>query len=192
MWPFAKKVIPIQKETPELYLRCNELPIHNFNEIATNSDFSYLKKNRNDDISNSDLEMAWITILDEYFRISKNTMALGLLKKKCGLIYLEKKLQVFEALKICIDLKIDVSEKLKEYRINNVTIDAHIGMIKNDISRIFAQLQKEEEVKQDNQNFDKTIAIILKNGYQINRHTTVVSEWVQILNLIEQSQKTNK
>lgn len=187
MWPFSKKTKPVPE--PLLFLKCSELPIHNFNEVASNGDFSYLKKNRTDEVSNTDLEMAWIGILDEYFRISSNNQALALLKKKCSLIYLEKKLQVIESLKICTSLGIDVADKLKQYNINPSNIEQHIAIIKNDIAKVFHQIPKEEEVKKDNQNFNRTIAIVLKNGYHINRHTTVVSEWVQILNIIEQTNK---
>ena len=188
MWPFKKKSSSIAN----LYRRCNVLPIHNFNEISTNNDFDYLKVNRNDVVSQIELEETWLLIMDEFYRISKNINALSLIKKQCNLMLLQKKLVVFEVLKICIDKNIDVSNECLKYRIDKTKINIHIGMLKNDISRITSTFPKEINNNNSESQFDDTIAIIIKNGFQINRFTTVVSEWCSILNIIEKQNKANK
>jgi len=184
MWLFKRKKAVVAN----LYRKCNVLPIHNFNEIATNNDLNYLKVNKNDFVSQIELEETWLTILDEFYRISKNVKILNVLKKKTELILLEKKLDVFEALQICLSKNIDVENEMKLYKTNKNIINIHIGMIKNDISRITKSIPV-EEIRNDTNEFEKTLAVILKSGFQFNRFTNVVSEWVSILNLIQEQNK---
>jgi hypothetical protein len=80
---------------------------------------------------------------------------------------------------------------MKMYRVTKENLLANIGIIKNDLTRITKAIPSEEAHK-DETEFDRTIAVILKNGFQINRNTTVVSEWCAILSLIEKQQKANK
>lgn len=189
MFPFFKKK-PVKKA--ELYTRCNQLPVHNFNEAATNNDLNYLKVNKNDIVSDIELEKAWLEILDEYFTISKNTQGFSILKKKTNLIFLENKLHVFEALQICLSKNINVDAELKMYRTDKNIIKIHIGMIKNDINRISKTLPSEENAK-DETEFDRSLAVLSQAGFKIDRFTTVVSEWVQMLKVFElqQSKKEN-
>lgn len=168
-----------------LYRKCSELPIHNFNEVSSNGDFSYLKKNRNDEVSNTELELCWLNILDEYFTLTDNPMAVANLKKRIRLILMDRKLEVLNALKLCIERNVNVDSELKEYRTSKQKITIHIGMLMNDIQRVQKSLPKENEEKQSATNFDDSIAFIIENGYQINRHTTVVSEYCSILKRIK-------
>jgi hypothetical protein len=185
---FNKK--PVQKAI--LYTKCNELPCHNFNEVATNNDFNYLKVNKNDVATDIELETAWLGILDEYFRISKNTQGLNILKKKTSLLFLENKLQVFEAMQICLSKNINIDLEMKMYRTDKNILKIHIGMIKNDINRILKTLPVEENTKDENE-FDRSLAVLSQAGFKIDRFTTVVSEWVQMLKVFElqQSKKEN-
>lgn len=185
MFKFFNKTI---RKKAVLFTKCSELPIHNFNEIANNNDFNYLKVNKTDTATDEELMIAWLVILDEYFRISKNVHGISILKKKTSLMFLQKKLQVFEALQICLSKNINVEKEMILYKTNKDIIKIHVGMIKNDIQRVFKSLPVEENRKEDNE-FDRTVAVILKNGFQINRFKTTVSEWVQILQLIEQQNK---
>lgn len=181
----------VQKKN-NVYTTCNTLCIHNFNEVANNSDFSYLKKDRNEDVNDEVLQLAWLDILDEYLTISNNQIALTLLNKKAKVMLLEKKLNVLLVMKYCIDRNIDISEQLKEYNLKAEKVQINIGLIKNDISRISNSIPSDSERKSNNTDFDKSIAMLNKNGFNINRFTTVVSEWVQALNILEQQYKANK
>lgn len=175
-----------KKKQPKLYTSCNVLPIHNFNEVANNDDYNFLKRNIDDVVSLDILQKTWLGILDEFIRISKNNIAIATLKKKTQLILLDKKLQVFEAIKINIHYQNDVTEVCKDYRVNPLKINAHIGLVKNDIARISNGMKSNDGGNNKSETeFDLSIAICSKNGFQINRFTTVVSEWVQFLNLIE-------
>lgn len=189
MFPFFKKK-PVQKA--ELYTRCNVLPVHNFNEIATNNDFNYLKVNKSDTATDLELQTAWLGILDEYFRISKNVQGLAILKKKTSLLFLENKLHVFEAMQICIFKNINIDLEMQLYKTNKDILKVHIGMIKNDIARISKTLPVEENTKDENE-FDRSLAVLSQAGFKIDRFTTVVSEWVQMLKVFElqQSKKEN-
>ena len=115
-------------------------------------------------------------------------MALIQFRKKSELIFLEKKLHVFEILKFCTDRNINVEVQLKEYRTSKEKISIHIGMLKNDISRISKSLPQ-EEIKKDSTEFDRTIAVLSQAGFKIDRFTTVVSEWVQMLDIFQQQNK---
>jgi hypothetical protein len=178
-------------EPAQLYTKCNILPVHNFNEIATNNDFNYLKVNKTDVVSDIELETAWLVILDEYFRISKNTQGFAILKKKTSLLFLEKKLQVFEALQICLLKNINVDIEMKMYKTNKDILKIHIGMVKNDINRILKSLPGEDEGVKDENDFDRSLAVLSQAGFKIDRFATVVSEWVQMLRVFE-SQQTKK
>lgn len=181
-----------QNNTDLLFTKCNELPIHNFNEIANNGDFSYLKRDRNSVVSEEEIQSTWLNILDEFLSISNNTYAVNMLKKRSKILLLERKLKVFEALNYCISKEIDVSNELKEYRMTKNRLASNISLIKNDISRLSNTIPKEEKNNNGSSEFERTIAIIIKNGYQIDRFKTVVSEFCSILNLIEQQNKAQK
>lgn len=178
------------KREPQLYKKCNELPIHNFNEAA-NGDYSFLKKNSGDVVSDEDLQVAWLDILDEYLTVSNNTYAVTLLKKKAKAILLEKKLYVLQTMKFCADRNIDIDEYLKEYNIKKEKLAVNIGMIKNDLNRLVNTMPESAEKQSNSTDFDRSIAVLNKNGFNINRFTTVVSEWVQALNILEQQHKQN-
>lgn len=143
-------------------------------------------------VSDEDLQLAWLDILDEYLTISNNAIAINLLKKRAKIILLEKRLHVLEVMKFCADRNIEIEKELKEYRIKKDKIHVNIGMIKNDISRLSNSMPSESEQQSSNTDFDRSIAMLNKNGYNINRFTTVVSEWVQALNILEQQHKANK
>lgn len=181
-----------QKKKDNVYCKCNELVIHNFNEVASNNDFSYLKKNKNEVVSDEALQLAWLDILDEYLTISNNAIAVSSLQKKAKVIKLEKKMHVFQMMKFCIDRNIDISEYLKEYNVKADKVQVNIGMIKNDISRLNNGIPSETERSNSNTDFDRSIAMLNKNGFNINRFTTVVSEWVQALNILEKQYKANQ
>ena len=179
------------KLVAKLYDKCNLLPIHNFNEISNNNNFEYLKINQNDVVSEIELQECWLGILDEFYKLSKNTSAKNQFQMQIDLMLLQRKLNVFETIYQCLENDIDVLKECKIYKIIPEQIRQHIGVVKNRIGLIYENMPKSNNAKFENQ-FEKTIAIILKNGFQINRHTTVVSEWCAILNLIEEQNKANK
>jgi hypothetical protein len=183
------------KRAPELYRACRELPIHNFNEVANNNDFSFLKKNNQDVVSDEVLQLAWLDILDEFLKISNNVYADNILNKKSKIILLHKRLEVLQAMKYCIIRNIDIEAELKEYRIKKDKIDVQISLVQNDINRLSNSLPKEQEQQasseEGNQNFEASIAVLLEKGYRIDRYTMVVTEWTAALNRIEKQNKAN-
>jgi len=186
---FQKK---FRKSNENVYKRCNELPIHNFNEVASNNDFNYLKKDRNEDVTDEVLQLAWLDILDEYLTISKNAIALNALKKKAKIMLLEDKLRLLEVMKYCDDRGINIDAELAQCRIKKDKIHVNIGMIKNDINRLISSIPNEEEKKGSNDNFENSIALLLEKGYNVNRHKMVVTEWVAALGRIEKQYEANK
>ena len=138
-----------QNNTNLLFNKCNELPIHNFNEIANNNDFSYLKRDRNSVVSDELIQSTWLNILDEFLSISNNTYAVNMLKKRSKILLLERRLKVLEALNYCISKGIDVSIEMKEYRMTNNRLNSNISLIKNDISRSTNTIPTEEKTNKD-------------------------------------------
>lgn len=175
---------------PKLYVTCNTLPIHNFNECIANDDFNYLKRNLNDDVSRSLLESTWLDIMDEYFTLTNNRKALYQLKNKIAIMILEKKVSVLELLQYCVVKEINVDEELKSYRMTKENLSQHLGLAKNDLLKKIAALP--EEMKTNNNEFDKTIAVLLSRGFSVNRFRTVVSEWVAMLEIVELQNKANQ
>lgn len=172
----------------KLYTKCSEFPVHNFFE-AMNGNLAYLKKNIDDVVSDEELENTWINILDEFIILSKNVVTQNMIRKKINFLILIQKLSVYEALKVCIDNRVDVEAELKEYKVKKDRINTKIALIKNDIAKL---KPKENESNNSTNDFDTSIAMILKNGYQINRFQTTVSEYCAILNSIEQQAKALK
>jgi len=178
-----------KKRQPKLYNRCNIMPIHCFNEVS-NGDLNYMKINREDKVSDADLEKAWLTIIDEYFILSKEVQGIENLKKKTALTLLQNKIWVYEAIQLCLNKGLNVDNTMKLYGVNAVDLPQYMALIKYDIDDLNSILQK-TDVKGDNE-FDRMFAIVLKNGFQINRFTTTVSEWIAILNLLEEQSKQQK
>ena len=179
-----------KSEIPNLYLKCNELPIHNFNEIS-NGNFDYLKKDMQQKVSSEILQETWLEILSEYLTISKNHSVLNSINRKSEILELESRLNVFLALKKCIQYEIDVAEHLKKRKATKENIDIHINLLTDQINNLVALLPDTAETK-TNDNFEQSIATLIRNGCQINRFKTVVTEWVALLNQLEQQAKLNK
>lgn len=175
---------------PKLYTTCNTLPIHNFNEIMNNQDLNYLKINRDDKVSNSDLENAWLNLMDEYFTLTNNPKALHQLKNKMHIMILEKKIHVLEILKYCIAREINVDEEMKIYRVTKQNLPQHLGLLKNDLLKKLAAIP--EEINNADNEFDKTIAVLMSRGFSVNRFKTVVSEWVAMLEIVEKQNKAQQ
>jgi len=182
------------KRKPQLYNRCNTLPIHNFNEVASNNDFSFLKKNPQDVVSDEDLQLAWLDILDEYLRISNNLIVINSLHKKDKIIKLQSRLNVFLAMKYNAEIGVNIDAELKEYKIKKDKIQVNIGMIKNDIGRLSNSIFENEEKNNSDisKHFEDSLALLMEKGYRVDRHIMVVTEWVAALNRIEKQIKVNQ
>ena len=170
------------------------MPIHNFNEVASNNDFSFLKKNPQDVVSDEDLQLAWLDILDEYLRISNNLIVINSLHKKDKIIKLQSRLNVFLAMKYNAEIGVNIDAELKEYKIKKDKIQVNIGMIKNDIGRLSNSIFENEEKNNSDisKHFEDSLALLMEKGYRVDRHIMVVTEWVAALNRIEKQIKVNQ
>ena len=179
-----------KKAKTKLYTRCNELVIHNFNE-AMNGNLEYLKIDKTDNVSNSELETVWLSILDEFLVLSRNNLALKKIKDKITILKLQAKLRVLEILKFCVDRNIKVDETLNQYKTSKEKIQVHLGMLKNDISRLTPK-ETDSDNSNNSNDFEKSIAILIKNGCAVDRHKMVVSTWCELLNLLQEQAKLQK
>jgi hypothetical protein len=167
--------------------------LHNFDQVLTYNRFEYLKVERKSVATEPELQAAWLSIISEFIILSKNVRAMGNIKKRSNLVLLERRLTVLVAIEINIKCGNDVSKECAERRIKSENIRQHIGLLKNEISRMQASLPKpSDDMAQEakpviESDIDKSIAYAAKHGYKINRFETVVSEWCQIMNMIESS-----
>lgn len=178
------------KLVPKLYTSLNQLPIHNFNEIITNQNLDYLKRNIDDNVQGLVLENLWLDLMDDYFTLTKNPKALMQLKRKMQIMLIEKKINVLEILKYCILKEINVDKELQSYGLTKENLAQHLGLLKNDLLKKITALP--EEIEASNNEFDKTIAVLLSKGFSVNRFKTVVTEWVAMLEIVEQQNKAQQ
>lgn len=179
-----------------IYRNCRELPIHNFNECM-NGDMTYLIAGKRTPnavklfLQTVNTEQVWLEIMNEYIELSKNNRAKKMLQNKNKIIWLQRRLNVLELIQQGIDEGYDVSEYLTEYKLKKEKVKSQIALAKNELARLAPKNENHEDEKSKN-DFDTSIAYILENGYQINRFTTVVSEYCEILNRIEQKNRLAK
>lgn len=182
---------PPVMQAARLYTNCSELVLHNFDQVLTYNRFEYLKVDRSLPVTDAELQAAWFEIMSEFIPLSKNVSAMSTIKKRSNLLVMAKLLQVYEAVKINIQCDNDVTDVCRRYRLKPSAIDQHIGLLKNDILKTQNKLPKptDGEPKPDLivSDIDKSIAVAAKHGYKINRFETVVSEWCQIMDMIENS-----
>lgn len=182
---------PKKIDEPKLFRKCNQLPIHNFNE-AMNGDLNYLKVDPDDVVDELILQQAWLDIMDEFLPMSKNALAMRIIGRKSQILLLQQRLRVLSIINYCYTQGYDVDEKAKEYKTSKEKIMVHIGLVKNDIARITTGIPTEsDDAKTGNNNadFERSIAIAMKFGYQIDRFKTVVSTWCAIMNQIDKQNK---
>jgi FtsZ-binding cell division protein ZapB len=179
-----------KKSTPKLYRKCSELSIHAYNEIDTYGNYEYLKANQSDEVSDEELQLAWLDIVDEVIHLSNNSTMRYSVERKVKLIALIRKMRVYQSIKYCLDLGVEVTQTLKDYRLKAEIINTNIALLQMEIDKLTPKKEVLQS-KKDSKDFEMSIVVLMENGYQVDRFKMSVATWILALNRIEEKHKQN-
>lgn len=179
-----------------IYQNCRELPIHNFNEVIITGDLNFLVKDKS--IQDPELlNQQWKNILDEFHEISNDKAFNRILLEKAEIIYLQGKVL---ACQVIIGIGTngqneEITEKIKElrsrYRIRDVK--QALASTKNKLKLKIAQFERMTTHEESKVSLGAMIANVSRIlGYKIDRFTTTVEEWVELIKTAEEIAKENQ
>lgn len=179
-----------------IYQNCRELPIHNFNEVIITGDLNFLIKDKSTQ-DPEELKKAWDNILSEFHDISDDKAYKKILSEKAEIIYLKGKVL---ACQIIIEVGSNreseeilkgIKELRKRYRVRDArnTLAATKNKLKLKIAQ-FERMTTHEESKVSLGSMIANVSRIL--GYKIDRFTTTVEEWVELLKTADEIVKESK
>lgn len=178
-----------------LYQNCRELPIHNFNEVIVTDDFKHLIKD-NSQHSAEELSNQWQIIVEEYNRISDDQSFKKTLRDKCEIYYLQSKLSACEIILKFKDFELEdeqiqqLNDLKKAFKIRNVS-EAH-SSTQNKLQLKIEQFQRSQTHEESKSSLGHNIANLSRIlGMKINRFTTTVEEWVELLKMADEVIKEN-
>lgn len=177
-----------------LYASCRELPLHIFNEILVIEDLGLLVKKQPPEgqaYSVEQLTEQWQKILDEYSELSKDQASKKVYRDKAEILFLEQKLNALRIIFVLGQLPKD-EKQTQEYL--DLRKKFKVKDIKKDMTSTENLLRlKIEDFKRMNANesnpnsFEYNLAKVGEIlGFQINRFTTTVSEWINLLKVADE------
>lgn len=177
-----------------LYASCRELPLHVFNEILVIEDLGLLVKEQPPEgqaYSVEQLTEQWQKILDEYSELSKDQASKKVYRDKAEILFLEQKLNALRIIFVLGQLPKD-EKQTQEYL--DLRKKFKVKDIKKDMTSTENLLRlKIEDFKRMNANesnpnsFEYNLAKVGEIlGFQINRFTTTVSEWINLLKVADE------
>lgn len=177
-----------------LYASCRELPLHVFNEILVIEDLGLLVKEqppKGQAYSVEQLTEQWQKILDEYSELSKDQASKKVYRDKAEILFLEQKLNALRIIFVLGQLPKD-EKQTQEYL--DLRKKFKVKDIKKDMTSTENLLRlKIEDFKRMNANesnpnsFEYNLAKVGEIlGFQINRFTTTVSEWINLLKVADE------
>ncbi len=179
-----------------LYQNCRELPIHNFNEIIITGDLSFLVK---DGSQQDEKELAdhWQNIISEFHEISNDKLYNRILMEKAEIIYLQGKVLACQIVFGLLGRKLshEVAEKVDElrqrYKIRNVK--SSLAQSRNKLKLKIAQFERMTTHEESKASLGSMIANLSRVlGYKIDRFTTTVEEWIELVKTAEEIIKEKK
>lgn len=175
-----------------LYENCRELPIHNFFEINRTNDFKYLVKSGKAP-KEEILQEKWMDIIDEYNSLFNNQSKIPSVVSRSQIMTLELKLMNLRILKMIIDtqgLTESALEMAKLLRVKTKQIETYISATTNDLKRLEKEIEEEPESTEKNENsLEKTLTLVKENGFNFDRFTTPIIEFVFAINRLEEKNK---
>lgn len=184
-----------------VYTNCRQLPIHNFNEIILTNDLAFLLKDLkdlNDQKSQAfpkeDLEIVWQKILEEFSELTNDDSNKKMFRQKSEILFLEQKLNALRCIFILgqLDLNEDQNRqylelrkkfKVKDIKKSIASTENQLRLKIDDFKRIYAN---ETSPKSFEYNLTRISKVL---GFQINRYTTTVAEWIQYIQTAEETIK---
>ena len=176
-----------------LYNNCRELPIHNFFEISRTNDLTYLIKSGKAP-KEEVLQDKWLEIIDEYnglFSSKKHQGTTNISK----LHILNLRLMNLEIIELVIKtsgITDEIKEIAKRLRVRPDELGTYISGIKNEIKKLVLEMQKDQEGQEEKnggESLEKTLTLVKENGFNFDRFTTPVIEFVYAINRLEEKSK---
>lgn len=176
----------------QLYKTCREIPIHNFFELSRTGELKYLLKNylEIENIEETpELSDVKINIIDEYnslFKGKKNEE----IALKAELVSLEIRLQnllLIHDLFIISGKTPEILLLAKKADVELDEIEIYIKNTKSQIKKLENKVNSElENSENDTDSLEKTLSLVKENGFNFDRYTTPIIEFVFALNRLEE------
>lgn len=181
----------------ELYRNCRELPIHNFFEISRTNDFSYLIKSGGI-TDEAVLKKKYIEIVDEYNSLFTNKGKNPAMIFQSKYIIQALKVRNLEVIELLINtsgLTDEIKEISKKLKIKPEKISEFLAGLKNELSRLekemeIREMEKENEDDKDINALEKSLTLVKENGFNFDRFSTPIIEFVFAINRLEEKQKS--
>lgn len=178
-----------------LYNNCRELPIHNFFEISRTNDLKYLVKSGETPEENV-LQDKYLEIVDEYNTLFSTKKSHGNINQ-IKMYILALRLMNMEVIELLIKkgkITDEIKEISKQLRIKPENISVYISGVKNEIKKLEKEMQDAEsatvnEDKNHGDSLEKTLTLVKENGFNFDRFTTPVIEFVFAINRLEEKAK---
>ena len=182
-----------------LYSNCRELPLHIFNEILVVDDLALLIKEKSEgqNYTKEILTEHWQKILDEYSELSKDQASKKVYRDKAEILFLEQKLNALRIIFVLGQLDLN-EEQAKQYqdlrrkfKVKNIKKDmaATENLLRMKIEDFKRMNASESNPNSFEYNLAKVSGIL---GFQINRFTTTVAEWINLLKVAEEKVKAEQ
>ena len=176
-----------------LYNNCRELPIHNFFEISRSNNFEYLVKSGKPPKAEI-LQDKWLDIIDEYNGLFTTKKHKGTTNQS-KLYILNLRLMNLEIIELIIKnsgITDEIKAIAKTLRVRVEELSTYVSGIKNEIKKIVLEMQSESETQDEGNNgesLEKTLTLVKENGFNFDRFTTPVIEFVYAINRLEEKNK---
>lgn len=181
------------KTKANLYKTCREIPIHNFFELSRTGELRYLLRDYHQEVEETEeLNQIKIDIIDEYGALFKNQRNEGLMEK-CELMNLEVKLQNLYVLQRLISIsgmKPHIIDLAVNMNVEPESIDIYIKTLESQVKKLQKRIESESETTENyTDNLEKTLSLVKENGFNFDRFTTPIIEFVYAINRLEEKAK---
>lgn len=177
-----------------IYNNCRELPIHNFFEINRTNDLLYLVKS-GEAPDASVLQDKFLDIIDEYNSLFTGNKKPGTTNKSKFYILTLKllNLEIVEQLIQSRGITEEVREVARKLKIKPEKLSDYITGLKSELRKLQNELEQPDENTEDiSYSLEKTLTLVKENGFNFDRFTTPVIEFVFAINRLEEKSKHQK
>lgn len=165
-------------------LSCDTISIYLFDKISQTGDYSLLEVENPKEV--------WMNIVVEYESKMNDYEQKVRYRKQLEILYLETKINVLKQLFLVKQTGCSY-EELK--RIDKIALNYDVRNLERGIKSTVAllKIKKKETATGERKSLDYSIARVSSYlGYRIDKFQTTVSEWIEILKMVEEQIKERK
>lgn len=178
----------------KLYKTCREIPIHNFFELSRTVDLRYLCKDYHADVAESEeIKQAYIDITDEYNSLFRGKQNAGM-QQQAEKIKLQIQLFNLSILSLRYSESGATEHVLKMAALMNIDlseIEVYQKTLRSQLNKI-ENKEKSNPAEKDEDSLEKTLTLVKENGFNFDRFTTPVIEFVFAVNRLEEKSEYYK